>query len=168
MIHLPFFILLLLVNPMGSDTCPEDYYSIDLVPTRRVPEARQAEGVAKLTFIPSPFGVALDSNGRYIYAITLQVDRLGPVDGHKYTAWLSTPDLKHTVRLGALSGDGQVAGTVSWNKFLVILTLEPAGAASGRWTGPVVMRGLSRSGFMHTMAGHGPFQQEPCMVYGYD
>jgi len=36
------------------------------------------------------------------------------------------------------------------------------------WTGPVVMRGMSRSGLMHTMAGHGAFEQENCAAYGYD
>jgi hypothetical protein len=30
------------------------------------------------------------------------------------------------------------------------------------------MRGMSRSGMMHTMAGHGPFQQENCARYGYN
>ena len=55
-----------------------------------------------------------------------------------------------------------------WNKFLVFVTLEPAEATGeARWQGPVVMRGLSRSGLMHTMAGHGPYEQEPCAVYGY-
>lgn len=147
--------------------CTDEYYMIDLVPTRRVPAAHQAEGVAKLSFAPSPFGVALDSGGNYLYNVAIQVNRLGLVEGHEYTAWLSTPDLKSITRLGRLSDDGQITGQVSWNKFLVIITLEPAGSTSERWTGPVVMRGLSRSGLMHTMAGHGPFQQEPCAVYGY-
>ena len=35
------------------------------------------------------------------------------------------------------------------------------------WTGPIVFRGASRSGMMHTMVGHGPLQQENCAAYGY-
>jgi hypothetical protein len=29
------------------------------------------------------------------------------------------------------------------------------------------MRGMSRSGRMHTLAGHGPFEAEPCAKYGF-
>ena len=36
------------------------------------------------------------------------------------------------------------------------------------WTGPIVIRGMSRSGMMHTMAGHGPFEEENCAAYGYE
>jgi hypothetical protein len=50
----------------------------------------------------------------------------------------------------------------------VIITLEPSADDLGeRWQGPVVLRGMSRSGMMHTMAGHGPFETEPCAVYGF-
>ncbi|HZD06335.1 MAG TPA: hypothetical protein VE173_15600, partial [Longimicrobiales bacterium] len=60
-------------------------------------------------------------------------------------------------------------GRSSWNKFLVVVTLEPTdGSDASTWSGPIVLRGMSRSGAMHTMAGHGPFQQEKCAAYGYD
>ncbi len=167
MISVVYLILLALPSPTQPSECTDDYYAIDLIPTRRVPAARQAEGSVRLTFVPSPFGVAVDPNGSYRYNLDVQVNRLGPVPGHEYTVWLSTPNLKEVVRLGPLSREGHIAGSVSWNKFLVIITLEPEGSAPVRWTGPVVMRGLSRSGLMHTMAGHGPFEQEPCTVYGY-
>ncbi|MDE2875730.1 MAG: hypothetical protein OXU69_07275 [Gemmatimonadota bacterium] len=32
----------------------------------------------------------------------------------------------------------------------------------------VVIRGMSRSGMTHTMAGHGPFEEENCAAYGYE
>jgi hypothetical protein len=35
------------------------------------------------------------------------------------------------------------------------------------WTGPIVFRGMSRSGMMHTMVGHGALQMENCSSYGY-
>ena len=59
-------------------------------------------------------------------------------------------------------------GSARWNKFLVVITLEPDdGGESGMWSGPVVFRGMSRSGMMHTMVGHGALQQENCAAYGY-
>ena len=36
-----------------------------------------------------------------------------------------------------------------------------------RWSGPIVFRGMSRSGMMHTMVGHGALQKENCAAYGY-
>ena len=66
----------------------------------------------------------------------------------------------------AIDGDDRLSKP--WNKYLVIITLEPTDdPQSPRWQGPVVLRGMSRSGLMHTMAGHGPFQQEPCATFGY-
>jgi hypothetical protein len=96
------------------------------------------------------------------------VDRLTLVRKGAYVAWVSTPSLDQVQRLGVLDENMQVKGTVTWNKFLVIITLEPSADDLGeRWQGPVVLRGMSRSGMMHTMAGHGPFETEPCAVYGF-
>ena len=30
------------------------------------------------------------------------------------------------------------------------------------WKGPILMQGISRSGMMHSAAGHGPFEVENC------
>ena len=84
--------------------------------------------------------------------------------------WITTPNLDKIKRLGVLSDEkvSQVSGQVDWNKFLVVVTLEPSVADDDRmWVGPIIMRGISRSGLMHTMAGHGPFEREPCQKYGY-
>lgn len=147
------------------DTGPE-YYAIDLIPTKRVPAARRASGIASVSFASSPFGIAVSSEGHYIYDLALRIDNLKPAPEGEYVAWVSTPNLKEVMRLGALTSDGTASGQVTWNKFLVIVTLETVESGT-RWQGPVVLRGLSRSGFMHTMAGHGPFQQEPCATFGY-
>jgi hypothetical protein len=83
-------------------------------------------------------------------------------------AWVTTPDIDRIERMSALDGNLRAKGTVSWNKFIVVITLEPdddPGAAT--WTGPVVFRGMSRSGMMHTMVGHGALQQENCAAFGY-
>ena len=51
---------------------------------------------------------------------------------------------------------------------IVVITLEAADdPAATRWSGPIVFRGMSRSGMMHTMVGHGALQQENCAAYGY-
>ena len=57
---------------------------------------------------------------------------------------------------------------MSWNKFIVLITLESSDDPAQRmWAGPIVFRGMSRSGMMHTMVGHGPLVQENCAAYGY-
>ena len=103
-----------------------------------------------------------------MYNIDIAVPGLrAPREGH-YTAWVTTRDLDQITRLGELNAEGRIRGQVDWNKFLVVVTLEPEANRGGdTWQGPVVVRGMSRSGLMHTMAGHGPFDQEPCAVYGY-
>ena len=166
MVGLAIALLLAGGTPAGLCSAPPEYYKVELVPTRRVPTARMATGVAHLTFAESPFGIAISGKGHYRYDVEVVVDNLRPVPGGQFVAWLSTPDLKQVVRLGTV--EGPVRGRTEWNKFLVIITLEPPEPANrARWQGPVVMRGLSRSGLMHTMAGHGPYEQEPCAVYGY-
>jgi hypothetical protein len=152
----------------AADPDPPPYYAIDLISTKKVPGSRQAAGIGAVTFAASPFGVSIASNGSYVYELAVGVDRLTLVRKGAYVAWVSTPSLDQVQRLGVLDENMQVKGTVTWNKFLVIITLEPSADDLGeRWQGPVVLRGMSRSGMMHTMAGHGPFETEPCAVYGF-
>ena len=150
-------------------TAPPEYYRIELVPTRRVPAARSAVGRADVSFAPSPFGVAVSANGHYVYDLAVSVTNLPAAPAGKvYAVWITTPSLDQVRRLGALSPNETVTGRVDWNKFLVVISLEDdIDPPVQRWHGPIVMRGLSRSGLMHTSAGHGPFQQEPCATYGY-
>lgn len=147
---------------------PPEYYQINLVTTKRVPGSAYARGTAEMLFTPSPFGVSLGVDGSYQYELHISVRGLRPAPEGRYVAWVTTPTLEHTQRLGALDASFQVTGRVGWNKFIVAVSLE-ANDASGqeRWQGPIVMRGMSRSGQMHTMAGHGPFEQENCAKYGY-
>jgi len=89
-------------------------------------------------------------------------------DGSSLVAWVTTPQLDQIKPLGRFSEELRVDGQTDWNKFLLVVTLEPASGDLGDiWSGPIVARGMSRSGLMHTMAGHGPFETEPCAVYGY-
>ncbi len=142
---------------------PPDPFFIRLVPTAR---ANGASGEVELHFAPSPFGVTLTRDGTHDFAFEMRVEGLDPPAGTVPVAWATTPDLGTVVRLGPLAGDGSLTGRVALNKFLVFITAE-ADPEVGRWTGPVLLRGSSPSGRMHSMAGHGPFAGEPCAVIGF-
>ena len=149
-------------------TEPSDYYAIELVPTGRIPGTGLSSGVAYQTAVQSPFfGVALSPSGEYLHDLDLQVAGLKALSNGAYVAWVTDTDVRQIVRLGALDANLRVRGQAAWNKFLVVLTREPGSEPTDTWQGPVVMRGMSRSGRMHTMAGHGPFQTEPCAKYGF-
>ena len=150
-----------------AGVCPPEYYQIPLAPTGRVPGTGAAEGVGAVSFADSPFGIAVSPDGSYVYDLQITTTGLPPPRAGAYVAWIATPDLQQHERLGVLGADGRIAGRVAWNKFLVIISLEASAELPERWQGPIILRGLSRSGLMHTMAGHGPFQQEPCAMYGY-
>ena len=65
-------------------------------------------------------------------------------------------------KLGTLTADGDLPpAEITFNKFLVFVTQEDD-AAVERWQGRILLRGISPSGRMHSMAGHGPFATEAC------
>jgi hypothetical protein len=147
---------------------PGEYYAIDLVPTGRVPGTAGAEGKALSVFARSPFGVAVAAGGSYRHDLDIRVTGLRPRRDGVYVAWTASSDLQEVARLGVLDESGRLEGRVGWNKFLVIVSFErSADVLPDRWQGPIVLRGMSRSGLMHTMAGHGAYEGEPCAKYGY-
>jgi len=147
---------------------PPAYYAFPLVSTRRVPGSGRAAGVGQLTFAPSPFGLALSAEGHYRYRIALTVDRLASPAVGTYVVWVTTPELDRIEVAGEFDDRHAMEVEVDFNKFLVVITLEDAyDPEAAIWSGPIVLRGMSRSGMMHTMAGHGPFEQENCASYGY-
>ena len=147
---------------------PPEYYVFPLVSTRRVPGSGQAAGLGKLTFLPSPFGLALSPEGSYRYSIRLTVERLAAPAAGTYVVWVTTPDLDRIDVAGELDDGRSMDVEVDFNKFLVVITLESVyDPEAPVWSGPIVLRGMSRSGMMHTMAGHGPFEQENCAAFGY-
>ncbi len=151
-----------------ADSGPE-YYRFPMVSTKRVPGTGNATGVGEVAFTQSPYGVALGPDGSYHYDFTVRLDRLGPARGGTYVVWTTTPELDQIALAGELTEPAVFSGKVAWNKFLVVVTLEPAfDPDATMWTGPIVIRGMSRSGMMHTMAGHGPFEEKNCAAYGYD
>jgi len=155
------------------DPEPPEYYAIELVSTKNVPGTAFTDARADVTYAPtSPFGVSIAADGSYRYDVHVDLSDADPPRGGSYVAWVTTTQIDEIRRLGPLGEDGRVTGSVAWNKFLVVVTLEedPQAAEQAdaeRWRGPVAFRGMSRSGMMHTMAGHGPFQVENCASYGF-
>lgn len=145
------------------------YYAIELYTTKNVPGSGYATGVAEVSVSGgSPFSVAVAPDGSYRYDVELSLERMRAPASGRLVAWITTPDIDRVLRMGALDENLRVRGTVQWNQFLVVVTHEPDDDPSAaRWTGPVALRGMSRSGMMHTMVGHGALQQENCAAYGY-
>ena len=145
-----------------------DYYQVKLVGTRKVQGARQAKGIGSVTFAMSPFGVALSETGTYVVNLDLEMSNVTLDPDMSLAAWVTTPQIDQIAPIGHFDAEFKLSGSTGWNKFLIVITLEPKGKPLGStWTGPIVARGMSRSGLMHTMAGHGPFETEPCAVYGF-
>jgi hypothetical protein len=155
--------------PTWQDPDPPAYYAIDLVSTKKVSGARMASGTGNVTFSQSPFGVSVSTDGQYVYNLAVAMQNIRIPEGKAVDVWVTTPRLDQTVHLGRLGDDLTAQGSVAFNKFLVVVSLEDGTRSPGTsWSGPIIARGMSRSGLMHTMAGHGPFESEPCATYGYN
>lgn len=146
-----------------------DYYAIDLVTTKNIPGTGQATGKAVVKFSPNPFGISIAKDGSFQHRLDIQIKKANKPEEGTFVAWVTTPSLDNIKLIGSLDENMKVSGTVDWNKYIVVITLEKETPASNMnmWAGTIAFRGLSRSGLMHTMAGHGPFAQEPCAKYGY-
>lgn len=127
---------------------------VELDPTR---SGVGFEGWMELTFARSPHGVAVAPDGRYVYDVVLGVRSQRTIEGRTLVAWATTPELDQVRRLGILGEEMSVSAQVDWNKFLVLVTAETS-AELDRWQGPILLTGMSPSGKMHTMAGHGIFE----------
>lgn len=145
------------------------YYALDLFTTKNVPGTGLATGIAEVSLAAtSPFSVAVTADGSYEYQVRVSLGRMKAPSSGRLVAWVTTRDVDQIHRLGALDSNLQAGGSVAWNKFLVVITLEPEDDPDATmWRGPIVMRGMSLSGAMHTMVGHGAFEQENCATYGY-
>lgn len=168
-----------LSNPYNEETAEKDqfcisspvpYYGFPLVTTKNVPGTGRGNGTVEVTFVEqSPFGVSITENGSYEYQLDISLNRINIKGGGNLVAWVTTRDLSEIERIGVLNENQNIQGIVDWNKYLVVITLEQdAPESAPRWRGPIVMRGMSRSGMMHTMVGHGVLQEENCFAYGYD
>jgi hypothetical protein len=144
--------------------------AIDSIALEPTSDARGASGVAVLRRSPSPFGMSLTPDGHLRYDIELHVSGL-PADPHvydgatAYVAWATVPDLSLARRLGPVAADGSTPGEVDWNKFIVLVTAERAGAGPGaqqgakgaaapRWSGTILLKGVSPSTWMQRYGSH--------------
>ena len=146
-----------------------EYYSVELVTTKNIPGTGLATGRADLsTPVSSPFSLGISQDGSYEYSVHVSLERMKIPTSGQLVAWVTTRELDEIERLGPLDEKFRVSGKVGWNKFLVVITLEADNnPEQSIWGGPIVFRGMSRSGMMHTMVGHGALEQENCAAYGY-
>lgn len=115
------------------------------------------EGWMELTFARSPYGVTVSPEGKYVYDLVLGVRSRRNSENRTLVAWATTRDLDEVVKLGVLDGEMRVTGQVDWTKFLVLVT-EEASESVETWQGSILLSGMSPSGRMHTMRGHGIFE----------
>lgn len=136
-----------------------DYYMITLTPTS---SSGNASGTARVSFVDSPFGLAMTTDGFYSVDVELETRGLSPLpSGQSYIVWATAPSLSPIMKLGKLGSDGKFSTRVELNKFILLVTAEANTATGEKWAGPIALRGLSRSGLMHSFMGHGPLEG-PC------
>lgn len=145
----------------GAATGPRAARTPEEVPLRPTRNGGDARGRMALRMSDSPYGVTVSEDGRYVLHVTVEVSGLRRRSGAAYVVWAATPELDRTVRLGTLGEEGRTSGEVSFNKFLVFVSEEESPDVE-TWSGPILLTGLSPSGRMHTMAGHGPFEGVDC------
>ena len=159
------------IIPTHIDLCTvgPQYYAFELVTTKNIPGTGLATGKVQASVSGnSPFSVQLTPDGSYAYDLHVSLQRMkAPLQGN-LVAWVTTTEIDRIERMGALDANLQTSGRVRWNKYIVVITLESSDDPDQKqWAGPIVMRGMSRSGMMHTMVGHGALQEENCAAYGY-
>ena len=118
-------------------------------------------GTAKLTPARSPFGVATTKDGQFVFTVEVDVPLLPPPTAFgaaqtTYVAWIASAQLDRIERIGALTPGTVLRGRVAIPKFMVVITAEP-NATGQRWTGPIVMRGMSPSSYLTNFSGHTMF-----------
>ncbi len=129
------------------------------IPLESTADAPGASGAAVLTRAVSPFGMSLTPDGHVRYDVHVSVAGLPPDAAsaypgtRAYVAWATVPDLSLVQRLGVVGSADSVVGEVDWNKFIVLVTPEPAHAGD-RWTGPILLRGASPSTWMQRFQSH--------------
>ena len=121
-------------------------YCLELDP---VPALSGASASFELNRIPSPFGTNVTRDGDQVYAPVLRVAGLPEPAGFSpgarvWIAWIATPLLDRTAKLGVVGNGEYRLPNVAWSKFLVLVTAEPSGEATEP-AGKVALRGFSPS-----------------------
>jgi hypothetical protein len=147
------------IRPPSSATCADAVtalrpalYSIPLL----ADQGASGSGVATLVPAPSPFGITVTPDGHPIFSITVSAQGLAAPSaqgGTQYIAWATTQELTEADKIGVVSNDKKAVGTVSWNKYIVLVTAEGA-TVGDHWKGPVVLRGFSPATYLANYASH--------------
>jgi hypothetical protein len=135
-----------------------DLYRIPLSGTG---PASRLTGTAILTPARSPFGIATTRDGHFVFQIEVAAPSLPAPATYgaqftTYVAWVTTAQLDRIERIGALLPATKAAGRFAMSKFMVVVTAEPD-ANRVRWSGPIVLRGLSPSSYLTNFSGHTMF-----------
>lgn len=147
--------------PPSASECAVTPEVVRLSGTQSAPGSR---GSMTLTQPDSPFEITVDAGGFQTFDVEVRVERLRRREGAVYVVWAAKPELDEYVQLGTLPEENRLAGRIAWNQFLLFVS-EEATADVERWQGPIMLTGLSPSGRLHTMAGHGPFEAMNCQLY---
>ena len=141
-------------SPSPVDTLKgADYFAVDLQPLRTAPN--RAHGRAAVWFSDSPFTVAVTPEGFYTWEFALRVQNLPRRPNATYVAWLAAPDLDPLHKLGIVEEDQELTGRVDFdNQFILFVTAEED-ADVERPKGMIMLRGISRSGYLDSMFAHG-------------
>ncbi|HJS74717.1 MAG TPA: hypothetical protein VJ921_10545, partial [Vicinamibacteria bacterium] len=136
----------LLALPLRAQDGHPDVYRIELAPT---PDLREARGAVRLRWAPSPFGISVSKEGSHRFELEFELEGLPDPsslgDYSAYVAWVTTPVLSSTVKLGEVeNGRTGPLGSVDWNQFLVLVSAEQSAGVAAR-EGRLVLRGLSPS-----------------------
>lgn len=139
--------------PPADTLSGPDFLAVDLRPLRSAPN--QARGRAALRFPDSPFTVATTPEGFYVWEFALEVWDLPRRPNTVYVAWLAAPDLEPLRRIGVVEEGKTLDGRMDFdNQFILFVTAERAPDVE-RPEGRIVLRGISRSGYLDSMFGHG-------------
>jgi suppressor of ftsI len=137
-------------EPVAGQLRPSrDLYCIELTP---VAELEQVTATFELNRIASPFGTNVTRDGAQIYAPVLRVRGLPePAQfqngARVWIAWLATPMLHPTRKLGVIRNGENALPAIDWSKFLVLVTAEPS-ADIAEASGRPALRGFSPSSRM--------------------
>jgi FtsP/CotA-like multicopper oxidase with cupredoxin domain len=123
-----------------------DLYCIELT---AVPALARVSASFELNRFPSPFGANVTRDGALVYAPVLRAQGL-PEPGafaegaRVWVAWLTTPLLQPTRKLGTVGNGENALPRIDWSKFLILVTAELSPAVTEP-SGRVALRGFSPS-----------------------
>jgi hypothetical protein len=125
------------------------------IPLEHTVDAPGASGDAVLTRAASPFGMPLTADGHLQYDVHVTVAGLPDPSVYaatQYVAWATVPDLSLARRLGVVKSADSTVGRVEWNKFIILVT--PERTVGEKWTGPILLKGVSPSTWMQRFQEH--------------